>query len=133
MDASGFPLTLAWRSSNRYSLSGCGMVVNSFPEKSHMFREKSSLPPFRTQEELSQHLEDEVRRQMAKKSIKMGFWGSISVDPNEMYVSKNQAERSIRVLEECYPALRARRIERKMQSDIPREGQVRSTPGKKRL
>ena len=88
---------------------------------------------FDTQEELFRHLEAEVRQKMVKKAVKMGFWGSLSVDPNEVYISKEQADRSLRALENSFPGVKARREEKRMQDEISKEGPATPRPGKGRL
>lgn len=65
-----------------------------------MFNKKKHQPKINSSEELLQHVEKEVREEMNSQAITVGFWGSISVDPNKIYVSKEQADQSMRILKE---------------------------------
>lgn len=51
-----------------------------------------------TAEEIVHHVEEQVRQEMIRKAVKVGLFGSITVDPNEVYVSKEQARYSMEVL-----------------------------------
>ena len=65
-----------------------------------MFNKKKHQLKFKSSEELLQHVEKEVREEMNSQAITVGFWGSISVDPNKIHVSKEQADRSMRLLKD---------------------------------
>lgn len=68
---------------------------------------------------LSRLAEEAVRQGMEGRAVKVGFWGSMSVDPSQVYVSRAQAQRAIQVLEAHCPSLKARRLEKKMGTDLP--------------
>jgi hypothetical protein len=50
-------------------------------------------------EELMEFFEETVRQKMHRESHSISFWGELRVDPNKVYVSREDAERSRKVLE----------------------------------
>lgn len=65
---------------------------------------------------LMEQVEHQVRAEMKQKAVKVGFFGGIQVDPKHVYVSKEQAEHSMRSLER----LRAQRAARAEEKDPER-------------
>jgi hypothetical protein len=57
-------------------------------------------------ESLIRELEKQVEREMRRKSISISFWGTLTLNPNEVYVSPEQAERSMKALETFVQARR---------------------------
>ena len=55
--------------------------------------------PNMTPEEIISALEEEVRREWRRKSLRVTFGGTMIVDPNYVFVTQEQAERSMRELE----------------------------------
>jgi hypothetical protein len=50
-------------------------------------------------EEIFSALEEEVRREWRRKCLRVTFWGTMIVDPNYVFVTQEQAERSMKELE----------------------------------
>jgi hypothetical protein len=61
-------------------------------------------PQVTDQESLMREIEKRVEHDRRRKSISISFWGTLTLNPNEVYVSPEQAERSRREIEKFLQA-----------------------------